>query len=249
MLDTMESGSSDTIASGRPLKRSSVMPSFTNLPWLPSSSYKEIKSFEMQDATVHANYRNDRYGQCSTRSIKVAKTRLPWLSRRTLVLCGFSVFLALSVAALVLLRIIDKQDVGFAVARTMTRYSWKFGPTAIFVVVIAFWRQLEYRIKNQAAWKQIAQGPSPAAVSVLLDYPSPIVPSAFWQSLRNSHWDVALSISVFAILKLAVVFSTGLLSLQLSTLRAKEATTTLARGGERQDVYDVRDQIAISYIG
>lgn len=203
----------------------------------------------MTESPMHNDHDNEQASLHSVGSRRSAKKRWHHLSRRTMALSAFVLFLIASIVALVLLRLLDNRQVGFSVASTTTQYTWKFGPTAIFVVVIALWRQVEYRIKTQAAWKQMARGPSAAKLSALLDYVSPIIPVAFWDSLRNRHWDVTLGIGVFAFLKLAVVFSTGLLTLQQSTLRSQEATAQLARGKPRSEVQDVADQMALTYVG
>ncbi|EEU39496.1 uncharacterized protein NECHADRAFT_81730 [Fusarium vanettenii 77-13-4] len=63
-------------------------------------------------------------------------------------------------------------------------------------------------------WKELQQGPSPADKSLLLDYVSPMVPTALWQAIKNRHWAVALSITGHLLILGTTVFSTGLLILE-----------------------------------
>jgi hypothetical protein len=65
----------------------------------------------------------------------------------------------------------------------------------VLVIVGALWKQVDHHNKMLVPWKELQQGPSPADKSLLLDYISPIVPSALWQAIKNRHWAVALSIT------------------------------------------------------
>jgi hypothetical protein len=55
---------------------------------------------------------------------------------------------------------------------------------------------------------------SPADKTLLLDYLSPITPTALWWATKNRHWCIVATIGGNLLLLLATVFSTGLLALE-----------------------------------
>lgn len=67
-------------------------------------------------------------------------------------------------------------------------------------------------------WKAMAQGPQPASKSVLLDYVSPWNVLALVKSLRKRHYVVSVAILGSLLIKLTLVFSTGLFAPQLVTV-------------------------------
>jgi len=68
-----------------------------------------------------------------------------WLRKSTLIAL-VALFVSLAVA-LVVLWFIDKAQKGFPIMLTSNHYAWTYGPTAVLVVVISFWRQVEYHCK------------------------------------------------------------------------------------------------------
>jgi hypothetical protein len=165
----------------------------------------------------------------STNRHKLRSDKTSWI--HTASLWGFCLVFLLMICALFLLRHYALSIQGFGVSTSTTSYLWKYAPTAVFVVVIAFWRQIDYRCKIQAPWIEMWKGFSPAQKTVLLDYVSPLLPTSFFLSLTNAHFEVTASIAIFALLKAAVLFSTGLLVLQNTTLRHQNAILSLDRGG------------------
>jgi hypothetical protein len=57
---------------------------------------------------------------------------------------------------------------GFALIST-NHYSWTYGPTAVLVLVVAVWRQVDYHCKALAPWRALQRGGARAADSLLLD--------------------------------------------------------------------------------
>src|SRR5947207_5017821 len=84
--------------------------------------------------------------------------------------------------------------------------------------------------------------------TVLLDYVSPMLPSSMYQSLKNRHFEVSASIAVFALLKVAVLFSTGLLGFHNTTLNRQDVLLLLDKGGH-PNVLSASMQYAMSYYG
>lgn len=134
-----------------------------------------------------------------------------WLHKLTLL--GIAGLFASLAAALIVLWFANKAQDGFAPTLTTNHYAWTYGPTAILVVVLSFWRQVDFHCKAMQPWQQLFQGPASADRSMLLDYLSPIQITSFITAIRYRHVPVAASIAGFAILKLVILISTGLLVL------------------------------------
>lgn len=84
----------------------------------------------------------------------------------------------------------------------------------MLTIVGAFWSQVEYRVKQVKPWQILKQGPANADESVLLDYVSPWNILAIFKSLKAGHHIVTITILNTLLLRLLIVFSTGLLLLQ-----------------------------------
>lgn len=97
---------------------------------------------------------------------------------------------------------------------------------AVFTVIAAFWGRVEYQIKQCTSWWEMSKGPTAAHRSVLLDYVSPMLPIACYQSMRNKHFAVSASIAIAMLLKLTVVVSTGLMTLSMEAVHRGQATLT-----------------------
>lgn len=117
----------------------------------------------------------------------------------------------------------------------------------------ALWGQVEYRTKQLMPWLTMKNSPSPARNSVLLDYLSPFSFFALLFSIKARHWPVALAIFGSFMLQLAIVASSGLLSLQAIalTVPTEDLSSTFTFNTsdflplyERMDIYNpVEDPI------
>ncbi|KXH25337.1 hypothetical protein CSIM01_12865 [Colletotrichum simmondsii] len=133
----------------------------------------------------------------------------PWLRKTSLF--GFALlFTALWIALVVLVRY-DIANSGFIITATSSRFSWTYGPTAVFVAITGLWRQVDYHSKMHQPWQQMAKGPTPASNGLLLDYVSPILSTGLVRSFRNGHWIAAAAMTGSAVLKLATLLSTTLM--------------------------------------
>ncbi|KAI8717744.1 hypothetical protein NCS52_00851300 [Fusarium sp. LHS14.1] len=135
-----------------------------------------------------------------------------WLSKTVLFLFAL-VFVCMTLATGLLYHF-SQENNGISTQKEANHYGWKYGPTALLVVVGALWKQVDHHNKMLVPWKELQQGPSPADKSLLLDYVSPMVPTALWQAIKNRHWAVALSITGHLLILGTTVFSTGLLILE-----------------------------------
>lgn len=142
----------------------------------------------------------------------VAQWHTKWLHKATLLSLAV-LYLGLA-GSLIGLWLSNKHQEGFTTALSKNHYSWTYGPTAILVIFLSFWRQVDYYAKLIQPWQVLAtEVPVPATRSVLLDYVSPLQITSFWRALKNRHIPVAASVAGFAILKLVILASTGLLVL------------------------------------
>ena len=134
-----------------------------------------------------------------------------WLRRYTLI--AFAALFAALAAALVVLWFTNKHQNGFSTTLGTNHYAWTYGPTAILVVVLSLWRQVEYHCKLLQPWQELRKGSAEAERSMLLDYLSPLQVTSFVRAIRYHHTPVAVSIAGFTMLKAIVLVSTGLLVL------------------------------------
>ena len=134
-----------------------------------------------------------------------------WLRKSTLLALA-ALFASLAIA-LVALWSSNKAQKGFPITLSSNHYAWTYGPTAMLIIVISFWRQVEYHCKMMQPWLVLRNGPTDGAHSVLLDYLSPLQIFSLIKAIRYRHTAVAASITGFLALKMIVLFSTGLLVL------------------------------------
>ncbi|KIW41439.1 uncharacterized protein PV06_07000 [Exophiala oligosperma] len=130
-----------------------------------------------------------------------------WLS--TTVLSAVTGIFALFIVVLVLLWNYINRNEGIQLI-TNNHYSWTYGPTALLVIVVAIWRQVDYHCKAITPWAVLSQEPSKGSSNILLDYVSPIQVSSLHKSLSSKHHTVTAGILGFMLLKCIVLLSTGL---------------------------------------
>lgn len=201
-----------------------------------------------QSSTLHKN--QETHAQSEDKSIidvqKRNSDKTSWV--HTAALWAFCLCFLGLIAALFVIRHYSIINQGFQVDQSTSSYFWKYAPTAIFAVIIAFWRQVDYRCKVQAPWIEMHRGFASAKNTVLLDCVSPMLPSSMCQSLKNKHFEVSASIAVFALLKVAVLFSTGLLGFHNTALNRQDVLLLLDKGGDL-NVSSQSMQYAMSYYG
>lgn len=100
---------------------------------------------------------------------------------------------------------------GFRLFLSSNHFIWTYSPTAVFVIIVSLWRQVDYHVKVSQPWKVLLKTSSPAKTTILLDYLWPLQINSFVAAIRNRHLVVVASILVFTILKLVTLISTGLL--------------------------------------
>jgi hypothetical protein len=150
----------------------------------------------------------------------VEHDRKPWTSRwlaKPALYAYIVLFTVLWISLIAIWIVIDKQH-GLRLALSSNHYAWTYGPTAVLVVVVSLWRQVDYHCKALQPWSEMSKGSCPASRSMLLDYVSPFQAISFVEAIKHQHWPVVFSILGFVILKLIVLSSTALLVATSTTL-------------------------------
>ncbi|KAK6381393.1 hypothetical protein LTS17_004450 [Exophiala oligosperma] len=157
-----------------------------------------------------------------------------WLKKMTLIL--FAIFFALLVLALALLWHFDRTNDGFHVASDMKHYAWAYAPTVIAVVIVAVWRLVDYHAKLAMPFDALQDGPIKASESLFVDYISKFQLVALFEATRNNHFAVMATVVGFILLKVATMFSTGLL-VPLPT-QVKQSNAPIQARGFSADSFD-----------
>lgn len=144
-----------------------------------------------------------------------------WLSFP--ILGGVTTILSLLAACLVLVWHFNVQEGGFSLI-TSNHYTWTYGPTALLVCVVAFWRQIDFHFKITTPWAVLQQKPMSGCQNVLLDYVSPIHIAALARAASNKHFVVVASILGFMLLKAVTLVSTGLFVVVPTTIQQSDMT-------------------------
>lgn len=108
----------------------------------------------------------------------------------------------------------------------VNHYVLAYGPTAVLVWLVAFWRQVDFHVKDLTPWNELCSGTSCASQSVVLDYVSTLQITALWTAIRNRHIPVVVTTLGFTLLKIATLSSTGFLLVQ-SYYKQQDVTATL----------------------
>ena len=146
---------------------------------------------------------------------------------RPLVLLVFAVLFLLFFMSLQIIWSWSQGHQGIATSDDSKHYLWTFGPTAILVFVTVGWRQVDYAAKSLQPWAEMAKGPATADKSLLLDYVTPFQAVALTRAVRNRHFMVASTITVFFLLKVLTIVSTGLFSLDQVNRNSAEVAMQL----------------------
>ncbi|KAM0425595.1 hypothetical protein ACHAPT_009126 [Fusarium lateritium] len=138
----------------------------------------------------------------------------PFWLRKTALLAFSLTFIACAVALITLNRFIVSRN-GLPLL-TSSEYSWTYGPTGLLVIILSFWRQIDYYYKSTQPWKELLKGAASPEKSLLLDYISAFQPTSIFQALKMRHYSVAGTTLSFFLLKLIILISTTLFVVQPS---------------------------------
>lgn len=176
---------------------------------MPTQRFAPIKTFTLDSVKEVGRKVGDKYTLYNGTGWRPA-----YLQRRVLIL--FILLFAGLIAALEVLDHVSNVNYGIASSIESRHYSWTYGPTAILTIVAALWARVEFQAKQNAPWRALQDrtNPAEASQSLLLDYVSVMQPVALWNALKKKHAIVASGISCSLLLRLIIVFSTGLFALQ-----------------------------------
>lgn len=152
-----------------------------------------------------------------------------WLKQFTL--GGFVLLFAACVGTLLALFFLSRNNNGFAVSSDTSRehYAWTYTPPAILILMVALWRQVDYHTKSLVPWDELQDGPVAPGKSLFLDYISPFQLVSLFKSLQRGHMSVTASVIAFVLLKIATLFSTGLMVVLPTTTTQNGLSLSLTR--------------------
>lgn len=138
-----------------------------------------------------------------------------WLSK---VFLAFMICLLLVIiVAIVAVCHINDSNGGYRISSTADHYIWTWLPTAIFVFVVALWRQVDYHAKALMPWKELTNGPTTPFDSVLVDYISSFQIVSFISAFKRIHNPVIITITTFFIAHCMTIAATGTFIVQERT--------------------------------
>ncbi|KAJ5372562.1 Protein of unknown function DUF3433 [Penicillium concentricum] len=161
---------------------------------------------------------------------KISGWQPSYLRRRVLIV--FVVTFCGVIATLEALNHVSQVHDGIASSIESRHYLWTYGPTAIFTVIATLWSRVEFQVKQRAPWKSMAEKPGEARESILLDYVSEIQLISIVKAIRNKHLDVAAGVTCSMLLRLLVIFSTSLFSLQRAQVHRSSGSIQFSAVGQ-----------------
>ncbi|KAF5689868.1 hypothetical protein FDENT_4182 [Fusarium denticulatum] len=135
-----------------------------------------------------------------------------WLSKYALLI--FAIVFATLAASLIALKCVSDSKDGFPLNFSSSEYSWTYGPTAVLIIVLSFWRRVDYYYKAAQPWRELQSGPVLGSRSLLLDYVSPLQVQSVYRAFKFGHYRVSATIISFFLLKSIILVSTTLFVVQ-----------------------------------
>ncbi|KAJ6102274.1 hypothetical protein N7486_004701 [Penicillium sp. IBT 16267x] len=133
---------------------------------------------------------------------------------RKWVLILFVITFCAIIATLEVLNYISSANQGLTSSVESRHYLWTYGPTAILTIIAALWGRVEFQAKQSAPWQAMFEKPEEPERSLLLDYISGMQPVAMVHAMGNRHYVVAAGIACSLLLRLLIIVSTSLFSLE-----------------------------------
>ncbi|KAF2465938.1 uncharacterized protein BDR25DRAFT_345834 [Lindgomyces ingoldianus] len=150
------------------------------------------------------------------------------------VLISLASLLAALLVGLGLLCYFSHAHHGFDTYLLQNAYSWKYGPTALFIILSSMWIQVDFWSKVLVPWQEMIKSDASAEKSVLLDYVSSNLVVSGRDAWKNAHWVVVATTVGAGLLELLTILSTALLTVGPITLTNNNfpmlQTTRFARG-------------------
>ncbi|KAI1080438.1 hypothetical protein F5B20DRAFT_570288 [Whalleya microplaca] len=156
-----------------------------------------------------------------------------WL--RAYVFISFAIVFSMMLLATALLYNFSDIYQGISAQDASRQYGWRYGPTALLVVILSIWNQIDFATRTLAAWKELKAGPAGAEKTVLMDYVSPLVITVLWKSIKARHWAVMMSIFGTFFIQLATIFSAGLFTLEPTAMEQGGVPLTVIKAFDGTD--------------
>ncbi|EEP75351.1 predicted protein [Uncinocarpus reesii 1704] len=140
----------------------------------------------------------------------------PFFLRRSTFLAFIATFVALLAAIVAVYCYAARGDgrQGIETQGWKYYYLWTYGPTAVFMVLGAFWGQVEYRACQLMPWLLMSRAPVAASDGLLLDYISPWNVESLYMSVKRRHYLVSLVIAGTLLVNGMAVVSTSFFELR-----------------------------------
>lgn len=94
-------------------------------------------------------------------------------------------------------------------------------------MIATFWGQLEQCAKQIMAWSIMRRCETTTQESLMLNYVTASIPGSLFRSLKRRHFLVSLGISGSLILRLTIIFSSGLLRLEYKSVSSARSLVFL----------------------
>ncbi|KAK2736811.1 hypothetical protein FQN55_001400 [Onygenales sp. PD_40] len=174
----------------------------------------------------------------------------PFFLRRSTILSLIASFLALLGAIVALYCYAARGDgnQGIETQGWKFYYLWTYGPTAVFMVVGAFWGQVEYRACQLTPWLLMSRGPVAASDGLLLDYLSPWNVASLYRSLRRRHYLVSLAIVGTLLVHGLAIVSTNLFELRDLPIKRSTSLRLINDFNFSPDYFKPRDVATIPHM-
>ena len=129
---------------------------------------------------------------------------------------GMASTLLAFIATLEALHAYSNHNNGFVTAVESQALLWHYGPVIALSLIAGIWGQLEYSAARSLPWLQLLPKPNPLPPdkNLLLNYVSPWSIVSLFRSLLARHFPVTIATFGGLLLKVAIIISTGLLSLE-----------------------------------
>ncbi|KAF2134561.1 hypothetical protein P153DRAFT_380376 [Dothidotthia symphoricarpi CBS 119687] len=149
-----------------------------------------------------------------------------WLRKRWLI--SYATLFGVLAFAVLALYLVSVRLNGLGASKSTTEmiYLWRFCPTTVLVAVLALWNPVDYFTRLLQPWLNLSKGPASASRTLFLDLVSPLQPVILYSAIKNFEWPVVLTTIVAIALTAIKIISTGLLTIQSTSLSVSNFTLT-----------------------
>ncbi|OTB13419.1 hypothetical protein K445DRAFT_164268 [Daldinia sp. EC12] len=150
--------------------------------------------------------------------------RPSYLRRRTIVI--LDTILMAGIIVLESLDAVSLRHSGLGTANQSLFYMWSLGPTIVLTIILTFWARVEYQALRYIPWialkdagkrhKHARYGDDNSFQTILLDYNGASLPITIVTAIKNKHFLVLSVVLTSVILRVQIVLTSGLFSVNLT---------------------------------